>query len=123
MAGGEDAFGIDFVNFFEARKHSVEEFQVAVLLIADGLLPARRFAFRVSQFSRRVQTLHINRDGFGPMTVHGEHSGRVLRATAVTMKDENYGSRLFFSGWRNVRERFAGDSFDLEFPMLELGRW
>ncbi len=109
---GEDAFRVHFVVLLEPRERRVEELQVAVLLSAGQVLPARLRAFGIGETAGRVQPLHVNRDGFRPLFVHREAFHRTPRRAAVAVEDKDHRRRHPLRRIRCVNPRLARDAID-----------
>jgi hypothetical protein len=65
MPGRIDAPRIDLVVALERGQNRIEEFEVAVRLLAGAVLPAGLFTFGIGQSAGRVQALHIDDDRSG----------------------------------------------------------
>ena len=107
MAGAVNPFGVHVIILLEPAENGVKEFEVAVSFITQRRLPAGLISLPVSQLTRRVQSLHVNDNGFGPFLFDLETVCRLLCAAAVTMEDEHERRRIGFGcGW-NINERDA----------------
>ena len=116
MARGVNAFGVHTIILLKARQHRVEEFQVAVALIADRLLPAGFRAFRISEPPRRVETLHVNPHRLRPARVKTEAARDRVHRTAVSVKNKHDWREVCPRLRRCVHQRFARDALHGPLP-------
>lgn len=119
MAGNENLVGVGMMFFNKGLQHGVEEMEIAVLIVADGFLPAGAFAFGVDD-GFGGEALGIDGDGAGPEGLEGEFARGELRCGTVAMKGEDDG-RGSVGVWREIDQCFAGDAVDLPGHFLEFG--
>ena len=112
MAGAINPFRVYLIILIEPREHGVEEFKIAISLVAGGGLPAGQFSLRIGKLTGSVQPLHINRNGLRPLFVHGESVRRIIRGTAVTVKDENHRREVGFGISGRINQRCAYHAID-----------
>ena len=111
MAGGVDAGQVDFVILLEGFEHGIEEFEVAVILIAGESFPAGEFAFVVDEPAGRREALRVDDDRLWPGFFEGE-ARELLHGSAVAVEGEDEGRRFRGGGIGGVDEGFAGDAVD-----------
>ncbi len=83
-----DASLVHIVVLADGGKCRVEEFHVAVILIAGASLPAGALSFRIN-FGWRVDALHVNDDRFRPDRLDVHRAGNVFHVPAMAVEDKH----------------------------------
>ena len=113
VAGAIDLFVVDLGLGAGRLEDGVEEFQVAVTLIAGGFLPAVFQALRVGESAGGGQTLQVDDDSLRPLAVQGEGTRRLLSGAAMTVEDEDEWRGLGSRAGGNREQAAAGDAVNL----------